>query len=93
MRYGGILGRHCNLLMIQHGEPGDGKSVALWLDVQILSHYDQVREKRAKKVYDRQVQQYRDSPGTAEEPAKEAPNSIFNKGTFIGLGGFMQAPR
>ena len=43
LKYGGILGKHCNLLMLQHGEPGDGKSVALWLDVQILSYYDQVR--------------------------------------------------
>ena len=33
-----------------------------------------------------------DSPGTAEEPAKEAPkDSTFNKGTFMGLRGFMQA--
>ena len=29
VRYGGILGKFSNLLMLQHGAPGDGKSIAL----------------------------------------------------------------
>ena len=36
VKVGGILGRHCNIIMLQHGPPGEGKSVALWLDLQCL---------------------------------------------------------
>ena len=92
LKYGGILARHCNLLMLQHGEPGDGKSVALWLDVQILSYYDQVREARAKRKYDAALQRHELDPQNEPKPEKKPEkDSIFNKGTFIGLGGFMQA--
>ena len=31
VKYGGILGKFSNLIMIQHGPPGDGKSVIVWL--------------------------------------------------------------
>ena len=51
VNFGGILGRVCNLLMIQHGAPGEGKSVALWLSLQILYYYDKLRDDRAKKAY------------------------------------------
>ena len=92
LKYGGILARHCNLLMLQHGEPGDGKSIALWLDVQILSYYDQVREARAKRRYDAAVERHERDPENEPKPEKKPEkDSIFNKGTFIGLGGFMQA--
>ncbi|CAK0831366.1 unnamed protein product [Prorocentrum cordatum] len=92
LRYGGILSRHCNLLMLQHGEPGDGKSVALWLDVQVLGFYDMIRERRSKKKYEDAAQKHKDDPDNNPEPAKEhAKDTIFNKGTFIGLGNFMQA--
>ncbi|CAK0858472.1 unnamed protein product, partial [Prorocentrum cordatum] len=92
LRYGGILSRHCNLLMLQHGEPGDGKSIALWLDVQVLGFYDMIRERRSKKKYEDAAQKHKDDPDNNPEPAKEhAKDTIFNKGTFIGLGNFMQA--
>ncbi|CAK0896107.1 unnamed protein product [Prorocentrum cordatum] len=92
LKYGGILARHCNLLMLQHGEPGDGKSIALWLDVQILSYYDQVREARAKRRYDAALERHERDLVTEPKPEKKPEkDSIFNKGTFIGLGGFTQA--
>ena len=78
--------------MLQEGDPGDGRSVALWLDVQVLSHYDQKREERAKATYDRLLTAHETDPENVKAPTKEAPkDSIFNKGTFIGLGGFMMA--
>ena len=46
--YGGILGKFANPLMIQHGSPGDGKSIGLWLVVQILAYVDKVRNKVAQ---------------------------------------------
>ncbi|CAK0804108.1 unnamed protein product, partial [Prorocentrum cordatum] len=92
LKCGGILARHCNLLMLQHGESGDGKSIALWLDVQILSYYDQGREARAKRRYDAAVERHERDPETEPKPEKKPEkDSIFNKGIFIGLGGFMQA--
>ena len=36
VKVGGILGRPCNIVMIQHGSPGEGKSVALWLCLQCV---------------------------------------------------------
>ena len=99
VKYGGILGRFCNLLMLQHGQPGDGKSVALWLDLQNLHYYDQVREKFAKQKHEDLVKAYKaakaeagDDMSDMEEPRK-APtkDSVFNKGTFVGMGIHMQA--
>jgi len=49
VRYSGLLGRYPNLVLIQHGAPGDGKSVAVWLCTQILMYYDTLRDKLAKK--------------------------------------------
>eukprot|EP00959_Pyramimonas_sp_CCMP1952_P215176 4502458-Pyramimonas_sp.AAC.1 len=78
--------------MLQHGEPGDGKSVALWLDVQILSFYDQAREARAKRRCEAAAARHELDPENHPKPEKEpAKDFIFNKGTFVGLGGFMQA--
>ena len=93
IKYGGILSRHCNLLMLQHGQPGDGKSVALWLDVQVLAFFDMIRERRAKKKHEEACQKHKDDPENHPEPAKKehVKDTIFNKGTFIGLGNFMQA--
>ena len=71
MKYGGILARHSNLLMLQEGEPGDGKSVALWLDVQVLSHYDQKREERTKAAYEKLLAQHRAGPEHAHTGASE----------------------
>ncbi|CAK0909816.1 unnamed protein product, partial [Prorocentrum cordatum] len=93
IKYGGILSRHCKLLMLQHGQPGDGKSVALWLDVQVLAFFDMIRERRAKKKHDEACQKHKDDPENHPEPAKKehVKDTIFNMGTFIGLGNFMQA--
>ena len=55
---GGILGEFPNLLMIQHGAPGEGKSVALWLVFQILYYFDSVRTKRRQDKYNDDVKKY-----------------------------------
>ena len=96
VRYGGILGRFCNLLMVQHGAPGEGKSVALWLSLQIMYYYDMVREKWSKKAYHEALQAFKDWKEAGEqgqrqcEPQKPAEkDSVFNKGTFTGLGTHM----
>lgn len=43
VKYSGLLGKFCNLMVLQHGPPGDGKSIALWLDLHILSYFDKLR--------------------------------------------------
>lgn len=43
VKYSGLLGRFCNLLVLNHGPPGDGKSIQLWLDLHILSYFDKLR--------------------------------------------------
>ena len=48
-------GRPLNLLMLLVGDLGAGKSVALWLDVQVFSYYDQKWEARAEAMYDRLI--------------------------------------
>ena len=100
IKYGGILGRFCNLLMLQRGAPGDGKSIALWLDLQVLHHYDHVRTKMCKTRYDKEVFEYnaakerrangdQDAPQLPEPQKPAVKDSVFNKGTFVGLGGHM----
>ena len=94
VRYGGILGKFSNLLMLQHGAPGDGKSIALWLMVQVLSYFDKVRDAVAKSKYRRDLQAFKqaaaeggDNADAAAEPDKPVTaDTIFNKGTFLGLG-------
>ena len=74
IKFGGILGRFCNLLMIQHGAPGEGKSVALWLSLQILYYYDKVRESHAKRKHAQKMQIYRQwKENGSAEPAMEEP--------------------
>lgn len=51
VRYGGILGKFPNLVTLQHGEPGDGKSIALWLVLQVLYHFDSVKAKHHAAKY------------------------------------------
>lgn len=45
VRFGGILGKFPNIVMLQHGEPGDGKSIALWLVLQVLYYFDTIKTK------------------------------------------------
>ncbi|CAK0814291.1 unnamed protein product [Prorocentrum cordatum] len=105
VKYGGILGKFSNPLMIQHGAPGDGKSIALWLVFQVLAYFDKIRNKVAKAAYDQKVRDKKDKrrqgqgqaaeeEDSADEDQKLTPpadvDSIFNKGTFIGLGQFLK---
>ncbi|CAE7564516.1 unnamed protein product, partial [Symbiodinium pilosum] len=95
-RYGGILGKFPNLLMLQHGAPGEGKSVALWL-FQILYFFDELRTKAKLEKYRIQKEEHRlaaqDSP---HEDAKDGPSkpehsdSVHNKGTFLGMGATLE---
>eukprot|EP00959_Pyramimonas_sp_CCMP1952_P063483 1326750-Pyramimonas_sp.AAC.1 len=68
--------------MIQHGPPGDGKSVALWLDVQVLAFFDMIRERRTKKKYEEAEHKHKEDPDNNPQPAKKehAKDTIFNKG-------------
>ncbi|CAK0841640.1 unnamed protein product [Prorocentrum cordatum] len=51
-----------------------------------------IRERRSKKKYEEATQKHKDDPDNDPEPAKaHAKVTISNKGTFIGLGNFMQA--
>lgn len=43
VRFGGILGKFPNIVMLQHGEPGDGKSIALWLVLQVLYYFHTIK--------------------------------------------------
>ena len=96
-RYGGILGKFPNLLVLQHGAPGEGKSVALWLVFQILYFFDELRAKAKLEKYRVQKEEHRlaaqDSP---HEDAKDGPSkpehsdSVHNKGTFLGMGATLE---
>jgi hypothetical protein len=102
-KYGGILGKFPNLLMIQHGAPGEGKSVALWLVFQILYYFDSLRTKlrldawkadmstwRGKvKAWEQQAEALPEE--RPEQPPKPEPSdSVLNKGTFIGMGAMFE---
>ena len=101
----GIFGKFSNPLMIQHGAPGDGKSIVMWLIFQVLAHFDKVRNKVARPAFEKKAKEQKDKKrergaGAAAEGdvvEKDAPltqpaelDSIFNKGTFIGLGQFLK---
>ena len=43
VKYSGLLGRFCNLLVLNHGPPGAGKSIQQWLNLHILSYFDKLR--------------------------------------------------
>ena len=99
VRFGGILGKFPNLVMLQHGEPGDGKSIALWL---VKYYFDSIKTKRdaakhradlrgyeeAKKAFEA-ASSVHDPELEFEEPAPpskpEKRDSVQNKGTFYGV--------
>ncbi|CAE7917987.1 unnamed protein product, partial [Symbiodinium necroappetens] len=95
-RYGGILGKFPNLLMLQHGAPGEGKSVALWLVFQILYYFDDTRTKRKLKEWSTSKDQHRLAVLAGEQDEKDAPpkpehaDSVHNKGTFLGMGATLE---
>jgi len=99
IKYSGLLGRFCNLLLLQHGPPGDGKSVALWLSQQILAYYDKKRDAFAAKLHREEYRLYAEAKREAEtrgEAPPEAPSkhepkdSLYVRGTFVGLGQHMK---
>ena len=86
VKYGGILGKFSNLLMIQHGAPGDGKSIALWLACQILYYYDDMRTRQAMDEWKKKMPEWeerkaaaaaegRDPPAKPEKPSKKDSGS------------------
>ena len=80
--------------MLQHGAPGDGKSIVLWLMVQVLSYFGKARDSVAKAHYRRGLQSYKQAMATGEESSEDAveqekpiaAGTVFNKGTFLGSG-------
>ncbi|CAE7282086.1 unnamed protein product [Symbiodinium sp. CCMP2592] len=95
-RYGGILGKFPNLLMLQHGAPGEGKSIALWLVFQILYYFDDTRTKLKLKEWNTSKEQHRLAVRAGEQEEKDAPakpehaDSVHNKGTFLGMGATLE---
>eukprot|EP00973_Karenia_brevis_P057466 7993503-Karenia_brevis.AAC.1 len=60
--------------------------------MQILSHYDAMRETRAKIQHNQELLRHQGDPENTPKPQEKAPrDSIFNKGTFTGLGVFLQS--
>ena len=102
VRYGGILGKFPNILMLQHGEPGDGKSIALWLVLQVLYYFDNIKTKSDAIRHRRDLRRYEEAKAAYEAavamndtevdepvpPTKpEKRDSVQNKGTFYGRSG------
>ena len=101
VRFGGILGKFPNLVMLQHGEPGDGKSIALWV-LQVLYYFDSIKTSHDKAKHRADLRRYGDAKKALqaassvhnpelelEEPAPpskpEKRDSVQNKGTFYGV--------
>ena len=81
MKHTSILVRHCNLLMLQVGRPGDGASVSFWMDVQVFSYYGHKWKARAKATYDTLLHERKSDPQNIRAPTKECPeDSLLNKG-------------
>jgi hypothetical protein len=99
VKYSGLLGRYCNLVMLQNGAPGDGKSVQLWFNTQVTMYYDKCRDTLAMEAFRTKWTQYKTKLAEAEgkdEPSPDAPekpdtcDSVFNRGTWVGLGQFLK---
>ena len=71
VKYSGLLGRFCNLMLLQHGSPGDGKSVALWLVIQILRYFDKKEDEYAQQEYSVKLRQRRASKAGNTQPQNE----------------------
>ena len=66
-------------------------SAALWLDLQVLSYYDQKLEERAKARCDRLLQDHKSDPENNPTPAKERPKDSSSNRHVRRPGGFMMA--
>ena len=77
------------MLMLQHGAPGEGKSVALWLVFQILYYFDDIRTKLRLKEWNTNKEQHRLAVRAGEQDEKDAPSkpehvdSVHNKGYLL----------
>jgi hypothetical protein len=96
--YSGILGIFPNVMINLHGASGDGKSIPLWMDTQIL-HY--LRKKILKKLeedWGRLRGKYNEwvAAGKPEMPEGQSPpvlpgpkpewEVLYDKGSIVGLG-------
>eukprot|EP00959_Pyramimonas_sp_CCMP1952_P344034 7205902-Pyramimonas_sp.AAC.1 len=105
MNYSDLLGIFPNLLMIITGATGDGKSIPLWLDTQIMQMSQKKEFKLAKKQYQKELKEYNelqeqreaDPNGAAgqlpppEEPTKpKKVDELYDAGSTIGLGQMMK---
>lgn len=61
VRFGGILGKFPNIVMLQHGEPGDGKSIALWLVLQVLYYFDTIKTKHDAAKHRMDLRRYEEA--------------------------------
>eukprot|EP00435_Cladocopium_sp_Y103_P029585 s1478_g7.t1 len=73
VRFGGILGKFPNLVMLQHGEPGDGKSIALWLVLQVLYYFDSIKTKHDAAKHRADLRRYEEA-----KKAFEAASSVHD---------------
>ena len=87
--------------MIQHGAPGDGKSISMWLHFQVLAYFDKTRNKVAWSLYKQKKDQPQHNAGGAhaadrsDEVVAQPPelDSVFSKGTFTGMGQFLKGQK
>ncbi|CAK0865173.1 unnamed protein product [Prorocentrum cordatum] len=94
VHYSGILGVFPNIMINAHGASGDGKSVALWFDTQVM-HYWRKKNleprleewKDRKDAYDEWKANGRDPSEAVPEPGPEpAWEKLYDSGSMVGLG-------
>jgi hypothetical protein len=96
--YSGILGVFPNLVINCHGASGDGKSVPLWFDTQVM-HY--LRKSILKKLneewhtrntnYKAWCEDGKKDPAVPEPGPKPTWEQLYDAGSLIGLGIQLQA--
>ena len=84
-KYSGLSGRFCNRVTVQTGAPADGKSVALWVDVQILKYFDQIRTEVLLRAWKKAAREYKlamEKPATPEgdDAAAEGAEELEDPG-------------
>jgi hypothetical protein len=97
--YSGVLGIFPNLMLNDHGASGDGKSIALWFDTQVMHFLRKEILKIKKKewklataAYEAWVAAGRKEEGKKEDPGPEPTwDKLYDSGSFVGLGVQMQA--
>lgn len=90
VRFGGILRKFPNILMLQHGGPGDGKSIALRLVLQVLYYFDSIQTKRDVAKHRSDLRRYEEArkafqAAAMDDPDAEEPiRSIWSLGCATG---------